>query len=187
MDDGPSSAPVTVQESFDCVRDCQASTGEWDSSIRSARGCGLSYGDMPPVRRLPTADALLQCRVRGVVHGSYYRGRLPDRRLIGTSIFGVPITEQNYRKPPEDPAIGCPRAHYSTAFIDDVDAHLRRRTRDGGRVPNPRFDQADWLMQSAVLYFEGEQERYVAHVEDVQRKRIETERAKPPTTPRRGR
>lgn len=126
----------------------------------------------------PTADALVQCRVNGVTHGSYYRGRFPDRRRIGTDVLGVPIGEHNWKQPPEDAAIGCPGAWYRTPFIDSIDEYARRRTSTGDRIENPRFNEADWLIQSAVRYLEDEEERWHLYVEAERHRRWEAEEAK---------
>jgi hypothetical protein len=73
----------------------------------------------------------------------------------------------NPTRPLEDPSWGCPAAWYRTRYIDSFDRYTRRRTDDGGRVPNPRFDSADWQIQDAVLLYEREQERALVHVEQI--------------------
>lgn len=151
------------------MRDCQTNDGTWRDDVRSSRACGLA--GIPPVRPKPTAQALYQVQI-----GSAYRGRYPDRSLIGTVYLGVPIDERNWEKPIEDPADGCPRAWYGNAFIDSIDKYSRRRTEDGGRVPNPRFDQADWLIQDAIRELEDQEERFESYVLKVSMDRQEVQR-----------
>lgn len=150
------------------MRDCQTQKGEWRDEVRSARGCTLGPPHVHAVERRPTAKALLM-----PTFGSAYRGRYPDRSV--REVLGYPVGPDGipYERLPEDPADGCPGAWYRTPFIDSVDPYARRRTRDGGRVRNPRFDGADWLIQEAVLYLEDEEERAIAYAEKVQADRIE--------------
>jgi len=87
-------------------------------------------------------------------------GRHPDRSLAGKSNLGRSV---NWEQPFEDECDGCPGGWYRTAFIDSLDPYFRRRTGEGARVPNPRFDEADRLVQDAVMCFEEEQERLLAY------------------------
>lgn len=171
MNSGSGSERLTLAESFNCMRDCQTDQGEWRDDVRRARGCTLGPPYAPHVERKPTAKQLLT-----PAFGSPYRGRYPDRSV--RTIFGHPVSQTGHNgisieRLPEDPADGCPGAWYRTPLIDCVDAYARRRTRDGGRVTNPRFDAADWLIQEAVLYLEDEEERAIAYAEKVQADRIE--------------
>jgi len=110
-----------------------------------------------------------------VTHGSPYMGRHPDRSLAGSLNLGRSV---NWEQPFEDECQGCPGGWYRTRFIDSLDPYFRRRTGEGARVPNPRFDSADWIIQSAVMYFEGEQERLIAYRDYLADKHREKEAAK---------
>ena len=77
--------------------------------------------------------------------------------------------------PREDIEDGCPGAWYRTAYVDSVDRYTRRRTKGGGRVPNPFFTDAPWQVQEAALYLEAEQERCIAFVDGIAADRLETE------------
>jgi hypothetical protein len=75
---------ITVSESFDCMRDCQTRDGTWNDAVRSTRGCGLYdiRRGMMPVEPKPTREALYWPTFGAHMKG--YRGRYPDRRLVGT-------------------------------------------------------------------------------------------------------
>lgn len=154
------------------MRDCQTAEGEWNDDLRSARGCTLGPPHAHVVQRRPTAAALLT-----PAFGSAYRGRYPDRTV--TTVLGFPV---NYERLPEPPEDGCPGAWYRTAFIDSIDKYSRRRTEGGGRVPNPRFDEAvragNGLIQEAILYLEDEESRAIAYAIKVADDRAEAERKK---------
>jgi hypothetical protein len=102
-------------------------------------------------------------------------GRYPDKALAGTKVLGVPI---NPETPLEDPERGCPGAWYRTAYIDSLWRYFRKRIEGGGRVPNPLFDQADWQIQSAVMQFEYEQDRWSNYIATVRQDRQEARDAK---------
>ena len=89
-----------------------------------------------------------------------YMGRHPDRSLHGKLELG---REVNWERPLEASCDGCPGSWYRTPFVDDIAPYLRRRSEGGARVPNPRFDQADWLVQDAAMYYEEEEERLIAY------------------------
>ena len=104
-------------------------------------------------------------------------GRYPDKSLSGSTVLGLP---QVHSRPWEDPEHGCPGAYYRVTLVDDLWPLLRRRTRDGGRVPNPAFDRAHWTAQQAVMHLEHEEERWHAYIEAEQARRasVELEKAK---------
>jgi len=113
--------------------------------------------------------------VHEVTHGSPYMGRRPDRSLAGTKNLGRDVL---WEQPLEPECDGCPGGWYRTAFVDSLDPYFRRRTGEGARVPNPRFDSADWLVQDAVMYFEEEQERLIAYRDMLAEKHRERETEK---------
>lgn len=131
---------------------------QWLDSKRSARNCGRV--GLPIVPRRGQAKALYEPPV-----GSPYIGGYPDRSLHGKRYLGVIV---QWEHPIEPPEVGCPGAWYRSPFIDSLYPYMRRRTSVGDRVQNPRFDAADWRIQEAVMYLEAEQERWHAHVNDVQ-------------------
>lgn len=102
-------------------------------------------------------------------------GRYPDRSLAGSTVLGI---EQRPDSPFEPSENGCPGAWYRSPFIDSIWPFTRRRTKDGGRVPNPKFDAADWLVQEAVACYEQEEERAIAYVNEVAAQRMKAERDK---------
>lgn len=162
------SEQLELAETFDCARDCQRADGSWNHQRRAARCCTLT--GLPPVEFKPDARELLH-----VERGNFYRGRYGDRRLIGKTIIGPPIADHTWRTPPEDPADGCPGAWYRTPLIDEIDRASRRRTQDGGRVPNPRFEAAPELVQDAVLYLEDEEARWHASLIEERNRRAREE------------
>lgn len=89
-------------------------------------------------------------------------GRYPDKRLAGLRVLGL---EQRTATPFEEPESGCPGAYYRTPLIDSLWPFMRRRTRDGGRVENPLWRGAHWMILAAVQALEVEEERWHAHVE----------------------
>lgn len=95
-----------------------------------------------------------------VKNANPYMGRHPDRSLAKTYELG---REVNWERPLEASCDGCPGAWYRTPFVDDLAPYLRRRSEGGARVPNPRFDGADWLVQDAVMCYEDEEERLIAY------------------------
>ena len=151
-----------MAEPFDCMRDCLAE-GEWRDDVRASRACGLP--GVHPVAPRPTDEGLYQLQI-----GTAYMGRHRDRSLEGKFHFGHRII---WERPYEDPEDGCPGAWYRTRWVDSVFPYLRRRTDGGGRVPNPRLDRCeDWLIESAVMYVEDEEERAVAYVDRVRQERL---------------
>jgi len=174
----PGKGQVELEEPYNCERDCQDSTGVWDDAFRSARGCKRL--GVKAVRFAPQANALYQ-----VKPGNPYMGRYPDKKLAGQRVLDIPL---NWSVPLEDPSLGCPGAWYRTPWIDSLDKYLRRRTQDGGRIPNPRFDRADWQIQEAVMVFEQEQDRAIASFVKEQhernRKRIEADQKQQANGPR---
>lgn len=100
--------------------------------------------------------------------GTPYMGRYPDQRLAGTTQLG---RATNWRAPLEDPSMGCPGAWYRTPFIDSLEPYYRRRDGNGGRIPNPRFDAADWQIQAAIMKLEEEEERWHRYVSNEQYER----------------
>jgi hypothetical protein len=140
---------LDTAEPFDCDRDCKRADGSWDDDARSARGCTL-FG-APPVDRKPKAARLYQ-----ITLGTPYMGRYPDPSLAGSEVLGIP---QNPATPYEPPENGCPGAWYRTPFIDSIWPFTRRRLPGGGRVDNPKFTDAHWLIRDAVRSLEVEEER----------------------------
>jgi hypothetical protein len=64
-------------------------------------------------------------------------------------------------------------------MFSSLNRYYRHRTDDGARVPNPFFDRCDdWLVHSAILYLELEEERSRANWQrcDNEVKRKEAER-----------
>lgn len=104
-------------------------------------------------------------------------GHYPDRQLAGTTVLGVAQRPESPFEPPEN---GCPGAWYRSPFIDSVWPYMRRRTEAGGRVSNPRFDSADWLVQAAVLLQEVEEERAIGYVRDIAMQRAKPDEPRPP-------
>jgi hypothetical protein len=149
--------------------------------MRSARGCTL-HG-VHPVERKPTAK-LYQIKTPAGQTLSAYMGHYPDRTLAGTTVLGVPQFPDSPFEPPEN---GCPGAWYRSPFIDSLWPFMRRRTKGGGRVPNPKFDSADWFVQEAVAYYEQEEERCIAYIREIEATRAQAAKAKTePEPPPRG-
>jgi len=144
---------IEFAESYDCARDCQAHDGKWIPERRASRGCNLP--GLPSVPHAPTVAGLWE------VKGSPYMGRQPNKALAGTRALDLPVSPVAPWEPPED---GCPGAWYRTKYIDSIWPYVRRRTGDGGRVPNPRFDAADWQIQGAVMRLEAEEERWHSYI-----------------------
>lgn len=73
---------------------------------------------------------------------------------------------QYWEKPPHDPEVkACFGSWYRCAWVDSIRPYLRQRMDDGGRVANPRLERCDdRLILDAVLYYEAEQDAYVAEV-----------------------
>jgi hypothetical protein len=147
------------------MRDCQTRDGTWNDAVRSTRGCGLYdiRRGMMPVEPKPTREALYWPTFGAHMKG--YRGRYPDRRLVGTDYLGYLISDKDWKYPPEDSADGCPGAWYRTPWVDSVDQYSRRRTESGDRVSNHLLDDCDdWLIHAAVRALEGEEERWHAYI-----------------------
>jgi hypothetical protein len=86
------------------------------------------------------------------------KGRNPS--LDGPRVDLLPLHPEQPHEPTAD---GCPGGWYRTAYVNSVARYTRRRTGDGGRVPNPFFDRASWQVQEAVMQLELEQERFAVH------------------------
>lgn len=127
----------------DCERDCGI-PGELNEGRRQIRGC--TRVDLPECDwEVDPEDT------------AFYWGRGADRRLH-LSVRG-PL-RVNWEKPYEDVEDGCPGGYQRAPLLGPLHTYYRRRTDTGNRVTNPFFDQcADWLIQSAILYLELEEER----------------------------
>lgn len=79
------------------------------------------------------------------------------------------------RYPTEDPEGGCPAGWRRSAYVQSVAPYFRMRAAGGVRVSNPLLDRCDDpAILAAVLMFEQQQERCIAHTEEVEA----TERAR---------
>lgn len=109
----------------------------------------------------------------------YWAGRPADHSLAGTRIAGELV---DWQHPPEDPADGCPYGLAMGAFMASVLDFSRRRTNDGGRVPNRRYDTLDPaarpLALEAVHLLEYEQERCAANQAEAIAEHARRQRAK---------
>lgn len=119
--------------------------------------------------RRPT-PALLEPR-----HSNPYMGRHGSPALDSLVQLG---RRNKPGKPHEDIEDGCPGAWYRTDYVDSVDRYRRERSDGGGRVHNPRFKNAAWQVQAAVMYLESEQERCRAFVDGIAVDRLEAETKK---------
>lgn len=73
--------------------------------------------------------------------------------------FGRHRTADNLT-PPEPIEDGCPAGYQHAPMLGSLQRYYRQRTEGGHRVSNPFFDRCeDWLIQSAILYLELEEER----------------------------
>tara|TARA_Y100000310_G_scaffold138352_1_gene137329 strand:+ start:1458 stop:1835 length:378 start_codon:yes stop_codon:yes gene_type:complete len=87
----------------------------------------------------------------------FYCGAPEDPTRHGEKVGGQTIS---YKHPPEDPRDGCPYGLGMGRFTASVLRYARRRTKDGGRVPNRYYDRcSDPLIIEACHYLEYEQER----------------------------
>lgn len=101
--------------------------------------------DLEPVEWDVAATKLLH------YHG---RPRDPDAELLGGS----------WEQPHEPVEDGCPGGYQLAPMVWDLHRYIRRRTKDGDRVQNPHFDRLeDDIVTDAVLYFEAEEDRAMAH------------------------
>lgn len=108
----------------------------------------------------------------------YQCGRPGDPAWAGKRIGGHAI---NWQHPPEDVEDGCPYGVGMGAFTASVLDYQRRRTHDGGRVPNRRYDTLDPaerpLVLEAVHHLEAEQERVAAAFLEAQAEKMRSERS----------
>lgn len=84
-----------------------------------------------------------------------------------------------WQRPIEDAVDGCPGGWYRTSYANSVARYTRRRDSNGGRVANPFFDRAPWQVQAAVMYLEGEQERWNSYRDEVNAARWKAGPGKP--------
>lgn len=148
------------------MRDCQNEDGAWNDDARRAKRC--SRIDLPPVDWDVDVRALYSGQLkrgRGIYHGRY-----PDKTIDDLDGIGIGWPEDY---PPESPDDGCPRGPAMGPFAASVMVYARRRTRDGGRVPNRFLDEqaTPWQVWEAVYYLEEEQERWHAYCDEVDRQR----------------
>lgn len=129
---------------FRCEDMClKPRSNQLDPKKRAAFNCCLPGWDV----RQNTGEKLVRVRK--------WMGRPPDR-------------VRGEERPPEDPANGCPAAWADSNFVRSVLRYARRRTREGGRVPNPHLDRnADELVIEAVLALEAYDDQWHAEYEDV--------------------
>lgn len=129
---------------FDCDRFCGfrgENTGE-----RALRGC--TRADLPAVEWDVEAERI------GFYHG---RSRDHERPGLGTA-----------ERPSELPENGCPGGYQRARLLGSLSRFYRRRTDDGNRVASPFFDKCDdWLVHTAVMYLEREEERCINDQERV--------------------
>jgi hypothetical protein len=72
----------------------------------------------------------------------------------------------SWEEPHEPIEDGCPGGYQRSPLVEDLLRYVRRRTKGGGRVPNPFFDRLeDDLAIEAVMYFEREQDNASAYAE----------------------
>lgn len=72
----------------------------------------------------------------------------------------------SWEEPHEPIEDGCPGGYQRSRLVDELMPFVRRRTRDGGRVPNPFFDRLrSSVVIEAVLYFEEQQDRALNYAE----------------------
>lgn len=95
-----------------------------------------------------------------------YTGRHHEPGLV--ELEGVRV---NPKYPPEDPDEGCPGGWRLSPYTSSIAPYLRSRADGGARVPNPLLDRCDddTIIQ-AVLYYEREHERCIAHTMTVEEK-----------------
>lgn len=116
---------------------------------RASRGCARA--DLPAVEWDVSADRL-----------AHYLGRPADPKLEAELQFGT------WRHPHEDIDGGCPGSWRRLPIVADVVRFARKRTGDGGRVPNPFFDRladdpANDLLLEAVMFFEAQEDAAIGH------------------------
>lgn len=91
---------------------------------------------------------------------AHYLGRPKDRALEGAIVYGT------WEYPPEDAEDGCPGGWRRSPMVGPIIARVRRRTQDGGRVPNPFFDRIDDdVLLTAVLAFEAHEDAAMAYMQ----------------------
>lgn len=72
----------------------------------------------------------------------------------------------SWEEPHEPIEDGCPGGYQQSRLVYELLPFVRRRTRDGGRVPNPFFDQLkSAFVIAAVLYFEEQEDRALNYAE----------------------
>ena len=126
--------------------------------------------------RLSIAE-LYQRPASGAISCGLYRGRdyVPSMQgqleLGAINVVGTDAAGRVIEEPIEPAADGCPGGWYRTPYVNSLARYVRRRTENGGRVPNPFFDRADWQTQEAALLYEEEQERWHSY-------RAKTDRAR---------
>lgn len=162
-------------EPFQCLRDSSQGgcfdtrNRRWDPRARAHRAC--KRADLQPVEPDVYMPRLL-----------HYHGRSPDPHLdpdywpgIATARLGA--KEPWWKTPPEDYADGCPGSWIQSQFAQSFSTYYRHRTDDGGRVPNLELQRADdWLIDVAVMYFERQEERRIAHHEKIRHAAAEARR-----------
>lgn len=134
----PTGEPGGVWHPTNCEQWCGYSDDLHDGQ-RIRRGC--TRFDLPPIEWDVDPETL------------FYHGRHPDRRLhlrtLGT-----------WERPTEDIEDGCAGGYQRSRILSGLNQYKRARTDDGGRVSNPFFDRCgDWLILSAILYLEAEEQR----------------------------
>lgn len=120
----------------------------------------------------------------------WYHGRAPDPHLdpsywpgLSREIMGR--KDPWWKHPPEDHAHGCPGAWIRSEFAVSFAEYTRHRTDDGARVPNFALDRCgDWLIEDAVMYFERQEERRIAHHEIIRHRATEAKRKAAQSKPR---
>lgn len=132
--------------------------------MRARRRC--TREDLPEVDWLDDGDPVV-----------YHCGRPADPAWSGQRVGGHLV---NWQHPPEDIEDGCPYGVGMGAFVASVLAYQRRRTHDGNRVPNRRYDSLDPdrrpLVLDAVHYLEYEQERVASAFLEAQAEKHRSER-----------
>lgn len=143
--------PTLQPHPFDCDACCRNHyDGDWEPIERAARGC--SRADLPAVQWDVSRDRVC-----------FHLGRHKEPSLIGKA----DSTTGPWDAPFEDPAEGCPGGYAICPFVLSVLRFYRRRDKQGGRVPNPLFERADWLTQTAVMFLEQYEDAWFAAWEAV--------------------
>lgn len=152
-----------MERAFDCLRDC-VRNGNIKDGERAARGCTHPLWD--PVEWDVAPEKL-----------TFYMGapeRFDDRgKSPPPGMNGVPDW---WLHPPEPLEDGCPAGWGMSPFAQSIYQYVRRRTKEGGRVSNPRFDAlTDRVAQDAVLLYEDEQERVLGYQEKLSYERLKAQ------------